>query len=263
MGRKKKHEEAHGGAWKVAYADFVTAMMALFMVLWICAQEDEILVATTEYFRSPFTSPMPASSGVMNGRQESFNYDDNDATSHAFTPDMYKMLAKEFLKLLDIDPSESEENRPVDVKVSKDGIVISVFNHNNQPVFKGASEEFTRWGEFVAQNLAWVIDRFHMGVRIDGHVPVNAVDENSQYNSWTLSTGQAERFRKGLVHYGLDAAKISRISGFGDVEPIAGLDPESSHNYRVELILTATSDTPLPDSAYPKYPTPRRTLKDE
>src|SRR5215207_6919902 len=54
-----------GGAWKVAYADFVTAMMALFMVLWISAQDKEILIATSEYFQNPFKSPMDASSGVM------------------------------------------------------------------------------------------------------------------------------------------------------------------------------------------------------
>src|SRR5689334_23513360 len=54
-----------GGAWKVAYADFVTAMMALFMVLWISAQDKEILIATSEYFQNPFRSPMDATSGVL------------------------------------------------------------------------------------------------------------------------------------------------------------------------------------------------------
>ena len=56
---------AGGGAWKVAYADFVTAMMALFMVLWISAQDKEILIATSQYFQNPFRSPIDASSGVM------------------------------------------------------------------------------------------------------------------------------------------------------------------------------------------------------
>ena len=55
----------HGGAWKVAYADFVTAMMALFMVLWISAQDKEILIATSQYFQNPFRSPMDATSGVL------------------------------------------------------------------------------------------------------------------------------------------------------------------------------------------------------
>src|SRR5438045_8982314 len=62
---KKKAEAHHGGAWKVAYADFVTAMMALFMVLWISAQDQKILIATSKYFQNPFHSPMDANSGVM------------------------------------------------------------------------------------------------------------------------------------------------------------------------------------------------------
>src|SRR3954470_1195145 len=62
---KKPAAAHHGGAWKVAYADFVTAMMALFMVLWISAQDEKILIATSKYFQNPFRSPMSATSGVL------------------------------------------------------------------------------------------------------------------------------------------------------------------------------------------------------
>ena len=62
---RKKAAAHHGGAWKVAYADFVTAMMALFMVLWISSQNQKILISTAQYFQNPFRSPMDASSGVM------------------------------------------------------------------------------------------------------------------------------------------------------------------------------------------------------
>ena len=62
---RKKPSAHHGGAWKVAYADFVTAMMALFMVLWICSQDKEILIATSRYFQSPFKSPLDAKSGLL------------------------------------------------------------------------------------------------------------------------------------------------------------------------------------------------------
>src|SRR5476649_580688 len=64
MARKKK-EGHHGGAWKVAFADFMTAMMALFMVLWICAQDQKIVIATARYFQNPFNSPLEKSSGIM------------------------------------------------------------------------------------------------------------------------------------------------------------------------------------------------------
>ena len=63
----------HGGAWKVAFADFMTAMMALFLVLWISAQDQKILIATSKYFRSPFSSPMTEHSGVMPFNKDSTN----------------------------------------------------------------------------------------------------------------------------------------------------------------------------------------------
>src|SRR5438045_4688966 len=77
---KKKAEAHHGGAWKVAYADFVTAMMALFMVLWISAQDQKILIATSQYFQNPFRAPMNATSGVLpfNSNQTTTSKGEND-----------------------------------------------------------------------------------------------------------------------------------------------------------------------------------------
>ena len=66
MAKKEAH---HGGAWKVAYADFVTAMMALFMVLWICSQDKKILLATSKYFKQPFNALTDQSVGIMQGKQ--------------------------------------------------------------------------------------------------------------------------------------------------------------------------------------------------
>src|SRR5580704_15006353 len=75
---KKKGGGHHGGAWKVAYADFVTAMMALFMVLWISVQDHKILIATSRYFQSPFRSPMDDHSGIMPFNKESDSHSDKD-----------------------------------------------------------------------------------------------------------------------------------------------------------------------------------------
>src|SRR5688572_30388021 len=108
-----------GGAWKVAYADFVTAMMALFMVLWISAQEKEILISTSQYFQNPFRSPMDASSGVMpfNSNKTSQN-NGKDQGSEKEAPDRNKHIqmtflnsvAADFYRLLHLD--ESLESKP-------------------------------------------------------------------------------------------------------------------------------------------------------
>ncbi len=239
---KKKHHESHGGAWKVAYADFVTAMMALFMVLWISSQQKEILIATSKYFQNPFTSPMPASSGVMNGKKDRMVSDPGVATK-TFTSEMYMMLAKEFLKVLDLD-EQAKGKKPIDVRVTGEGIVISLFNRGNQPLFDDGTSKLTAWGDYASQNLAWIIDQYHMRVRVDAHTPKNAVIADKDEDTYDLTAEQANIIRKRLVHYGLDSSKIDRVTGFGDSSPQKGLSDTDPANYRVELILSATPDTP-------------------
>jgi len=139
----------------------------------------------------------------------------------------------------------------VEVKVTSDGIVISVFNRNKQPIFKGYTTEFTPWGEFVCQNLAWTIDRFHMGVRIDAHTPKDLIPASENLNAWHLTALQSDAMRQNLVKYGLDLTKVDRISGFADTRLLDKDNPRDLGNYRVELTLSATSDTPRPSRKTP------------
>ena len=117
-----KNQAHHGGAWKVAYADFVTAMMALFMVLWICAQDKKILLATSRYFQSPFRSPLHANSGVMpyekTTNQSHEKGKDDDSTGQNAPSDSNKHIelsflnsvAADFYRLLNIE-QDLEESR--------------------------------------------------------------------------------------------------------------------------------------------------------
>lgn len=226
----------------MAYADFVTAMMALFMVLWISAQQKEILLATSKYFQNPFTSPMAASSGVMDGKKEKINSDPNEMPSRTFTPEMYAQLAKEFLKLLDVTDSKK---KPIEVKVASDGITITIYNRPKQAIFEPESTKLTEWGEYVSQNLAWIIDRFHMRVKIDAHAPKGILLKAPQ-DAWDLTADQSNALRKRLVYYGLEQTKLDRVAGFGATKPLPNMLETDEDNYRVEMSLSATGDTPLP-----------------
>src|SRR6185295_6896389 len=99
---KKKGEAHHGGAWKVAYADFVTAMMALFMVLWITAQDKEILLATSRYFKQPFNAMTDRSVGVLPGKSGgSVGKDKTRGTASAANLSFMNAVASELNKMLD------------------------------------------------------------------------------------------------------------------------------------------------------------------
>src|SRR5690606_23817711 len=132
-----------GGAWKVAYADFVTAMMALFMVLWISAQDEEILIATSHYFQTPFRSPMDATSGVLPFNNNKSSQSNGNEAGSEKQPDrsrhiemtFFYLLAADFYLLLHRD--QSRQVKPTDFRVTSDGFRVSMFNRAKRRLFEG------------------------------------------------------------------------------------------------------------------------------
>lgn len=243
MSKKKKAEEAHhGGAWKVAYADFVTAMMALFMVLWISAQDDEILIATSQYFQNPFNSPLDATSGLLpelrSHPKAKAPADEASSDNSISDPDDIDLVylnsvAQDFYRLLNVE--ENFEDRPIDIQVTSDGLRISLFDRSNRPIFKKDSAELTEWGDFVLQNLAWMIDRHRFRVIIEGHCASGYDLDRPDYSIWDLTSDRANTARRALTHYAVGTELIDRVSGLADRVPVPDLPPESESNQRVTL----------------------------
>lgn len=233
------------GAWKVAYADFVTAMMALFMVLWISAQDRKILIATSRYFQNPFSSPMEERSGVMPFTKEttSSSKKEGDSSGKDAAADSDKQIqlsflnsvAADFYRLLHLD--QQWEDRPIDIQVTTDGLRITVFDRVKRPVFVDNTAEFTEWGSFMLQNLAWMIERHHFRVTIDGHTRAQLVLPDADYSAWELSSDRANAARRALVFYAVDAEQVERVSGYADTVPLDGEPPTSEANQRMTLSL--------------------------
>ncbi len=244
---KKKAAAHHGGAWKVAYADFVTAMMALFMVLWISAQDQKILIATSQYFQNPFRSPMDATSGVLpyDSDKKTENQGENDGANQEdvkrkqIEMTFLNTVAADFYRLLHLDQDLAA--KPIDIQVTSDGLRITLFDRANQPLFNGNTAEFTEWGRFVMQNLSWSIDRHHFRVTIDGHTRANLDLGRDDYSTWELSADRANAARRSLVHYAVEPELIERITGYADTRPLAGEAPDSESNQRITLSLALSA----------------------
>lgn len=226
-----------GGAWKVAYADFVTAMMALFMVLWISAQDQEILIATSKYFQQPFTSSRDNSTGIVSmSSKGSGSTSISDEDSSSFTNmELLNKLAQEFSKLLNIDESSTES--PIDVQVTNDGLRVTMYNRPDHQLFLEGSAEFTEFGRFVVQNLAWLIARNRFQIRIDGHTAKGFKSPREDYSAWELSADRANAMRRALQYYAVPAERFERVTGFGDTVAVPGSAPEDIVNERVEISL--------------------------
>src|SRR5271170_2559742 len=143
---KKGH---HGGAWKVAYADFITAMMALFMVLWLTSQDQRIKEAIERAFRNPFSSVTKESVGIIPSKDmqavksSSGNFDSASAVELS----MLRRLNQDLLKSLDSDAS-SQEQGSVKLDLTPEGLCINVFDRAHKPTFEPRSTKFTPYGDW-------------------------------------------------------------------------------------------------------------------
>ena len=232
----KKAEAHHGGAWKVAYADFVTAMMALFMVLWISAQDKQILLATSSYFKQPFNALNKSSVGIMKTENGgSHGAEKSQASSAASNLAFLTVLAKELNKMLNVSDAAAE--RPVDMEITSDGLKITLYDRQSQPLFEKNSAKPTDWGVFVLQNLAWLAERNNLRMTIDGHTAAGFVPLSKDYGPWELSADRANASRRLMEFYAVDPKKIERVTGYADTRPLPKLPPDSESNQRITISL--------------------------
>ncbi len=237
MGKKHGH---HGGAWKVAYADFVTAMMALFLVLWLTAQDEKIKEAVQRAFTNPFSSLTKESMGVIPNpskdtmsRDQSGNFDSSSAVELA----MLRRLAEDLMKELKND-QEPEETRPVKLDMTPEGLRITIFDRSQKPIFKAQSAEFTPYGDWVISTLAWQIALYaSFAVEVEGHTESGQPAPRADYGDWEISSDRATASRRKLIEHGVKSGQIRKVAGFGDTVPMPQTEPENESNRRITVLL--------------------------
>lgn len=244
MAKKKGHGH-HGGAWKVAYADFVTAMMALFLVLWLVSQDQKIKEAVERSFRNPFSSVTKESTGIIPAPKETMavmarsgNFD----SASVIELNMLRKLAEDLTAMLHANPESAEQN-PLDLEITPDGMRISVFDRNNKPIFEPASAEFTQYGTWIFTTLAWQVSRFTNSflVELEGHTEKGCKYSDGVRGPWELSADRANASRRMLLDHDVVPNQIRKVAGFADTQPMPNLEPDSESNRRVTVMLKVRS----------------------
>jgi len=213
-------------------------MMALFMVLWILAQDTEILKATSRYFQNPFDSPLDRSSGLLGDGDKTVADEvmSQELRTSMIDTSLLHDMAQEFYRLLDIEDDERED--PIEIHVTDDGLRVVVYDRANQPFFKKNSTEFTEWGDLMIRNLSWLIESYRLHVRIDAFCPKGLeMPDVTQYGAFDLTADRANAARRAMVYYALDPTKVERITGHGDQKPLENKDPTDPDNQRLEISL--------------------------
>jgi chemotaxis protein MotB len=240
--KKKSHEGHHGGSWKVAYADFVTAMMAFFLLLWLLAMiAPEKRIALSEYFQHTTlftdqkaqsgTSMLEKSSGVLEAgralKQETFRITSRQKAS---TEDLAKKMRAAIEQHL-----QAMKNQ-IFVDTTKEGIRIQIVDNEGSEIFRLGSDEPTQRArqiiKLVSENILDKTNR----IVIEGHTDSTPF-KSVQKTNWELSTSRASAARRELESNGIDPERIARVVGYADQEPFIPDDPRDMRNRRISIIL--------------------------
>lgn len=238
-----KKQQHHGGSWKVAYADFVTAMMALFLVLWLTSQDTKIKEAIERAFRNPFSSATKESVGILPNRDVQALYQQKGAfdSISVLHLELLRRMSEDLAKLLQQDP---ESQRSVQIDMTSEGLRIHVFDRSQHPVFEPDTARFTSYGSWVFSTLAWEVARYPtFSLELDGHTEAGRTPSRPDYTSWELSSDRANAARRNLIDHGVGPTQVFKVAGLGDTQPLDPARPGDESNRRVSVLLKVQEGT--------------------
>jgi chemotaxis protein MotB len=245
----------HGGAWKVAYADFVTAMMAFFLLMWLLSTTDEeTRLGLADYF-SP-TIPIHSTRGGGDGPFEGSSMFSQDVLAHdetgqkgdpeklevPGTPDQSFFEIEQELKGGSGDAMEADPMlKHIATRVTDEGLIIEVFDIEGSPLFQGATPEPNPILERLLEMIGRVLSRTANPVAVTGHLAGGDVGPAGP-DPWRLSSDRAQLTRAFLTAAGVADARVARVTGKADRGPVVEDDPGDSRNRRVEITLLRRFD---------------------
>lgn len=226
---KKGHEGHHGGSWKVAYADFTTAMMAFFLLLWLLSMlNPEQKAALADYFKnfSLFQSGQSfmQHSSAIHEEVKSGAVQENPA--ERFKEQMKKAIEEKLKELKDHIMIDTVEG----------GVRIQIVDLEGEPMFPLSSAEPTEKAKEILKVVAENIKDESAKIAVEGHT--DAVPfRGGKTTNWELSTARASSARRELEQYGVPPEKIARVVGYADTMPLIKDDPKDPRNRRISIIL--------------------------
>lgn len=241
----------HGGAWKVAYADMVTALMALFIVLWILSQSDEVVKSVAGYFNDPvgFRSggvPSLMEGGTQAGTPavlEESRPSNVGAEDEQAEIERWKGRARRIMDALAQLPTFDKYRDQVEMTVTSDGLRISLTESSSTPLYQVGGVALNPEASGLLQALGEELSELENSLVIEGHTDSRPFTSSSGMTNWELSTGRAHTARTVLESAGVKASKVFEVRGFADRHLYNPLDPHDSRNRRVAI-------TVLSESAY-------------
>jgi chemotaxis protein MotB len=237
---KKGGGDAHrGGAWKVAYADFVTTMMALFIVLWIVGQNEGTREAVAKYFKEPgmpmgraATSLAPGSTGLLPGHMLV-----DGAPPAAREDAALHQAGARFTEALEARGLTETVRQQVRVDVTSEGLRIELREQDSAPFFRIGSAAVIPEMQPILEQVARAVAPLPNHITIEGHTDSRQYSNREHYSNWELSTDRTNSARRVMEAAGLPPGRIDRLVGHADRLPAIPGDPQNALNRRITVIV--------------------------
>lgn len=255
----------HGGSWKVAYADFVTAMMAFFMVLWLMAATTKPeRAAISEYFRNPSplagssSTPAPGMAGPggastsmikLGGATDVSRGNSNDPFQNQQeavpTPVQERERDKQRLEALKQELQEaiskSQALEPFKdqllLDITPEGLRIQIVDKQNRPMFDLGSARLMPYTQTILVELSRYINQVPNHISLTGHTDTTAYSTQVGYGNWELSADRANAARRALLEGGMDPAKVARVVGLASSVLFDKANPQNPINRRISIVV--------------------------
>ena len=254
----------HGGAWKIAYADFVTAMMAFFLLMWLLGSTTKgDLEGIAEYFKTPLKVAMQGGSGsgdsssVIKGggadmtrktgqikkgevdsKKKTFNLKAAQAELERIEAAKLKQLKTRLEAAVDANPTLRQFKRQLLIDITSEGLRIQIVDEQNRPMFNLASAELQPYTKIILHEIGQVLNDVQNRVSLSGHTDAKPYANRERgYSNWELSADRANASRRELIAGGMDETKMLRVVGLASSVPFNNAAPLDPVNRRISIIV--------------------------
>jgi chemotaxis protein MotB len=236
--KKGGHGGHHGGAWKVAYADFVTAMMSLFIVLWLMSSSDKVKKAVAGYFNDPKgTATLMGTAMAGNGAE---TIQDPSAMLRLKDKLEAEIKAKKELEKL---------SKQIEITITPEGLRIELIEDKNGTFYESGSAQLSDKGQELLALLAAELKTLPNNLLIEGHTDAAQYTTNTSYSNWELSADRANSARRLLQQDGVREDQVTQVRGYADQLLRVKGNPYDPSNRRISIIVKNLTSGPPPQIA--------------
>lgn len=238
----------HGGSWKIAYADFMTAMMAFFLVMWLLSMSSpKQREGIAEYFNMPLRVAITggdkssASRSVIPGGGADHTQVDGEvkrASSDASDTERLRDLKRRLEQVIDANPALKQFRPQLLIDITSEGLRIQIVDSNKRPMFDLASAKVEPYMRVILHEIGPVLNELPNKITLAGHTDATPYTLTSKnYSNWELSTDRANASRRELIAGGMTEQKVLRVMGVASTMHLNKEDPLDPVNRRISIVV--------------------------